>query len=240
MVMMPSDALIAIVDDDASVARAVSRALETRGYRVCTFGSGQEFLSQRGSVDATCILADIRMQDVDGMAMFDAIRAGGARVPTIFMTGSGDIPTVVRAMKAGATDLLAKPFTIDNLLTAIDTALVRAHSNDDDARQLASLWRACAQLTPREAEVAALVATGRLNKQVAATLGITEKTVKVHRGRAMRKLHADSVAELVRAVDRILSDGERAVLHVDGVDVQRPATITAMRRALMRTVATKA
>ena len=238
--MMPSDALIAIVDDDASVARSVSRALETRGYRVCTFGSGQEYLAQRTSIEATCVLADIRMSGVDGLEMFDALRSDGGLVPTIFMTGSGDIPTVVRAMKAGAADLLAKPFSIDALLLAVDAAVARAHSNHDDSRRLASLWRACAQLTPREAEVVALVASGRLNKQVAATLGITEKTVKVHRGRAMRKLHADSLAELVRVVDRVLSDQTRTTLHVDGVDVARPATITAMIRALTRTAATKA
>ena len=238
--MIPSDSLIAIVDDDASVVRAVSRALTTHGYRVQSFGSGQEYLAHRGSLHPTCVLADIGMPGIDGLTMHDAARADGEDVPTVFMTGTGDIPTVVQAMKAGASDLLPKPFSVDALLNAISVAVDRAQRDGVDHRQLAALWRGLAQLTPREAEVAALVSSGRLNKQVAAALGITEKTVKVHRARAMRKLHAESLAELVRIVDRLLEEPQRQMVHVDGVDVMCPPTFDIMVRALTRAAATKA
>jgi FixJ family two-component response regulator len=238
--MLPSDSLIAVVDDDAPVVRAVARALTTHGYRVRTFGSGQEYLNESAALHPTCLLADIRMPGIDGLAIQDAARADGSDVPTVFMTGTGDISTVVEAMKAGASDLLAKPFSVHALLSAIDAAVNRAHRTDVDLRLLAAHWRALAQLTPREAEVAALVASGRLNKQVAAALGITEKTVKVHRARAMRKLHAESLAELVRVVDRLLAEPRRRAMHVDGVDVACPPTLDVMVRALTRASATKA
>ncbi|MGH7679385.1 MAG: response regulator transcription factor, partial [Gemmatimonadaceae bacterium] len=209
-------------------------------YRVRTFGSGQEYLAESGSIHPTCILADIRMPGIDGLALNVAVHKDGSDVPTVFMTGTGDISTVVEAMKAGASDLLSKPFTVRALLSAIDAAVNRAHRSDVDHRELAALWRALTQLTPREAEVAALVASGRLNKQVAAALGITEKTVKVHRARAMRKLHAESLAELVRVVDRLLAEPRRRLVHVDGVDVSCPPTLDVMVRALTRASATKA
>jgi FixJ family two-component response regulator len=178
------------------------------------------------------VLADIRMPGVDGLAMHRAAREEGSEVPTVFMTATGDVPTVVEAMKAGASDLLAKPFTTNALLAAIHTAIDRAQRVDVEQHSLADIWRAAQKLTPREAEIAALVASGRLNKQVAALTGITEKTVKVHRARALRKLGAASLAELVRIVDRIMAERDRRSVHVDGVDVDRPAAVDVIVRAL--------
>ena len=220
--IMRSDALIAVVDDDANVVRSVARALTTHGYRVQTFTSSREYLNQHLTLRATCLLTDIRMPELDGVALHRAAHADGEVVPTVFMTATGDISTVVQAMKAGALDLLAKPFSPQELYAAIDAAVSRADHDDDEQRALAETWRALATVTPREAEVAALVASGLLNKQVGAVAGITEKTVKVHRARAVRKLHANSLAELVRIVDRIYAARDQRSAYVDGIEVLRP------------------
>jgi FixJ family two-component response regulator len=237
--MTVSDVLIAVVDDNVPVARAVSRALATHGYRVKTFASGREYLDQRQAIDPTCLLADIRMPGLDGLATHRAAHEDGNAVPTVFMTGSGDINTAVQAMKAGASDLLSKPFSTEALIRAIDTAVDRSRSASTELRSLGELWKLVALLTPREAEVAALVATGRLNKQVAAKTGITEKTVKVHRARAMRKLRAVSLAEVVRCVDRLIAERHRPSIHMDGVDMMRPAVVDVMARTIDLVAATK-
>jgi FixJ family two-component response regulator len=230
--MMVADVLVAVVDNDLGVCRSVSRALAAHGFRVQTFDNAQAYLDARHQLEPTCVLADIRMPGLDGVSMHRAARADGSEVPTVFMTGTGDVTTVVDAMKSGASDLLAKPFTTDALLAAIQTAVGRAQRADVEHHSLADLWRSLERLTPREAEIAALVASGRLNKQVAALTGITEKTVKVHRARAMRKLEAASLAELVRIIDRIMSETERRTLHVDGVEVARPAAVDVIARVL--------
>ena len=230
--MQASDCLIAVVDDNVPVARAVTRVLATQGYRVKTFSSGREYLDQRLAIRPTCLLADIRMPGIDGLETHRAAHADGNEVPTVFMTGSGDITTAVLAMKAGATDLLSKPFSMDALLRAIDVAVQRAEASDRDLRSLAELWERAARMTPREAEIAVLVASGRLNKQVAAKTGITEKTVKVHRARAMRKLGASSLADAVRMIDRMLAERHRASIQTAGVFATRPAVVDVMVRAL--------
>lgn len=230
--MMAADVLVAVVDDDIGVCRSVSRALAASGFRVRTFESAQAYLQARRQIEPTCVLADIRMPGVDGLTMHRVAREEGSEVPTVFMTATGDVPTVVEAMKAGASDLLAKPFTTKALLAAINTAIDRAQATDVKHHSLADIWRAAQRLTPREAEIAALVASGRLNKQVAALTGITEKTVKVHRARAMRKLGAGSLAELVRIVDKIMVERERRSVHVDGTDMPRPAAVDVIVRAL--------
>jgi FixJ family two-component response regulator len=229
-----NDALVAVVDDDPGVCRSVSRAIESRGYRVQMFHDAQSYMDTRHAIEPTCVLADIRMQGIDGLAMQRTARDMGDDVPIVFMTAVDDVSIAVEAMKGGAIDLLAKPFTVDALLSAIDGAIARARSSDAEHRSLARLWRALEALTPREAEIAALVASGRLNKQVAAMTGITEKTVKVHRARAMRKLSASSLAAMVRLIDRIVAEKDRRVVHVDGVDVRRPGAVDTMIRALGR------
>jgi FixJ family two-component response regulator len=239
--MMAESVLVAVVDDDAGVCRSVSRALSAHGYRVQTFESAQSYLDARPDLEPTCLLADIRMPGLDGLAMHRAVRAAGSEVPTVFMTATGDVPTVVEAMKLGASDLLAKPFTTQALLDAILAAIARAERTDVEHHSLADLWRGLQRLTPREAEIAALVASGRLNKQVAAITGITEKTVKVHRARAMRKLQAASLAELVRIIDRIMAEHERRSVHIDGSDLSRPTAVDVIARVLAssQTSATK-
>ena len=151
-----------------------------------------------------CILMDIRMPDVDGLALFRTLRSGHDEAPAIFMTGTGHIPTVVEAMKEGALDLLAKPFSAADLMQAIGRAVETSGHTRDRQRLLADEWHLLSRLTPREAEVCALVTCGLLNKRVAAIIGTTEKTVKVHRGRVTHKLGASSVAELVRLVDAVM------------------------------------
>ncbi|HMC54029.1 MAG TPA: response regulator [Gemmatimonadaceae bacterium] len=230
--MRSSDCLIAVVDDNVPVARAVSRVLSTQGYRVKTFSSGREYLDQRLALRPTCLLADIRMPGLDGLQTHRAAHEDGNEIPTVFMTASGDVSVAVSAMKAGASDLLAKPFSMDALLTAIGVAVDRAEASDKDLRVLAELWERAAKLTPREGEIAVLVASGRLNKQVAARTGITEKTVKVHRARAMRKLGASSLAEAVRIIDRILAARGHASIQLAGLFVTRPSVVDVMVRAL--------
>ena len=156
-----------------------------------------------------CVVADIRMPELDGIGLAQAMRERGIDVPIVFMTATGDVETVVRAMKQNASDLLAKPFTADALLGAVTRSIDLSHRLDDEHRALLMLWRLAGRLTPREAEVCALVACGSANKVVAARLGTTEKTIKVHRGRVMSKLAATSLAELVRMVDRLLAAESR-------------------------------
>jgi FixJ family two-component response regulator len=150
------------------------------------------------------------------------MRAAGGEIATIVMTGTGHIPTVVEAMKEGAVDLLAKPFTAADLNAAIDRAMATARRTSEEQRALAELWRLVEQLTPREAEVCALVACGLLNKRIAALIGTKEKTVKVHRGRVMQKLRVSSVAELVRLVDGLRSYASRTLIRLDDLDIVRP------------------
>lgn len=217
--------LVVVIDDDASVCSAVSRMLGTGGYRVETFVRPDECLEEVGELDPACIVADIRMPELDGIALSNAMRARGVRVPIVFMTATGDVDTVVRAMKQDASDLLSKPFSADALLNAVSRATAQAKRGDDELRSLVTLWRVAGRLTPREAEVCALVACGSPNKVVAARIGTTEKTVKVHRGRVMSKLAATSLAELVRMVDRLVANEAQTIVRVDGVERTRPNSV---------------
>jgi FixJ family two-component response regulator len=241
--MSDTGALIAVVDDDLGICRSVSRALIAYGYRVRTFDSARQYLAAWAEIAPACLLLDIRMPDLDGIDLYRSAREAGSEVPTVFMTATGDVSTVVEAMKIGACDLLAKPFTTDALLAAVKNATGRSEIADVKQHSLADLWKLVERLTPREAEIAALVASGRLNKQVAALSGITEKTVKVHRARATRKLEAGSLAELVRLIDRIMAEQDRHSLHLDGRDLPRPPTVDVIARVLSgvsQTAATKA
>jgi FixJ family two-component response regulator len=193
---------IFLVDDDAGVLKALSRLLQARGYEVQSFTSPQAFLANHDTAITGCAILDVSMPDLDGLALQTALTAEGSQRPVIFLTGKGDIPTSVRAMRAGAIDFLTKPVNDDDLLAAI------AHAQEEDAKirsasaDLNSINARFARLTPREHEVMTLVVAGRLNKQIAGDLGTVEKTVKVHRGRVMNKLGVRTVADLVRLAER--------------------------------------
>jgi len=191
-----------VVDDDASVLSAVSRLIRSAGHKVETFGSPREFLERARSGMPGCLLVDLRMPELDGLELHAAIAGAGHHLPVIFMSGQADIQSTVRAMQGGAIDFLIKPFDEDQLLIAIDRAIAR-DLEESAARADRDAFQARLNLlTVREHEVCMLVAAGRVNKQIAAELGIAEKTVKAHRARVMAKLGARSVADLVRIVDR--------------------------------------
>jgi FixJ family two-component response regulator len=201
------DHCVFIVDDDRSVLTAVSRLLTTAGYRVKTFDSPMSFLAEHDPSVPGCALLDIGMAEVDGLALQDILTRSDHARPIIFITGNDDVKTSVRAMKAGALDYLTKPVQDTALLAAVETAL-GADIEARRARGEQSLLRErFQQLTSREREVMALVVRGRLNKQIAADLGIVEKTVKVHRARVMEKMGVRSVAALVHIAERLTGPG---------------------------------
>ena len=220
--MRDDGGLVVVIDDDQAVCSAISRLLVAQGRRVRTYTSPRRYLGDSDGLNPICILADIRMPDLDGLSLLRTLRVEGVEVPTVFMTAIGDVPTIVSAMKEGAIDLLAKPVTAEDLNAAIDRAIQTANHADHDRRELAGLWRIVDRLTPREAEVCGLVACGLLNKRVAALIGTKEKTVKVHRGRVMQKLGVGSVADLVRFVDALLRNAAHDTLRLDTVEIARP------------------
>jgi FixJ family two-component response regulator len=179
------------------------------------------------------VVADINMPELDGVGMRRAERESGHDVPTVFITGHVDVGTAVRAMKEGALDLLEKPVKEDVLLWTVRRAIDRSSAERAEQRVLATMWRSLDLLTPREAEVCALVASGRRNKQIAALIGTTEKTVKVHRARVMQKLELESITDLVRMVDRVVGDATTTVARdADWRQVHRPRAVAVMTTAL--------
>jgi FixJ family two-component response regulator len=192
-----------IVDDDAAILKALSRRLRTKGYDTRSFSSSREFLARHEADMPGCIVLDVSMPDLDGLELQHALSERGIHRPVIFMTGKGDIPTSVHAMKAGAIDFLTKPVDDQSLLAAIRNA------EEIDARlrqsrsEVLSLRTRMATLTPREREVLSHVVSGRLNKQIAGDLGTVVQTVKVHRRRAMQKLGARSLLHLVQMMSRL-------------------------------------
>lgn len=193
-----------LVDDDNSVRKALARLIRAAGYEIKAFASAQEFIeSMPETAGVGCLVLDVRMPGFNGLDLQNAMRAANMPIPIIFITGHGDIPMSVRAMKAGAVDFLAKPVQSKVLLRAIDQALARAALESKDLAETKQLQACFDTLTPREQEVMALVVSGLLNKQVAHELGTVEKTVKVHRARVMTKMGAASVADLVRFAERL-------------------------------------
>jgi FixJ family two-component response regulator len=191
-----------LVDDDPGVLKGMSRLLRARGYDVRSYASPQAFLAGHDSAVPGCAVLDVAMPGLDGLALQQALTDSGVHRPVIFLTGKGDVPTSVRAMKAGAIDFLTKPVSSDVLLEAI----ARAEKTDAEARrhraELAAIEAKLATLTPREREVLTHVVAGRLNKQIAGDLGTVEKTIKVHRSRMMEKLGVRTVADLVRLAEK--------------------------------------
>jgi len=195
--------LVAIIDDDASVRRALARRLRTAGYEVETFESAQDYLARANGMPIGCIVTDLRMPGMSGLDLQSLLADAGRDVPMIFISGHGDVPASVQAMRAGAVHFLSKPFGEDDILGAIAEALaVNAQRREMEA-VAGEVRRAYETLTPREREVFDLVVEGLPNKLIADRIGAAEKTVKIHRGRVMAKMSARSVADLVRMAARL-------------------------------------
>jgi FixJ family two-component response regulator len=195
--------VVFVVDDDLAVREALSSLFRSVDLRVELFGSTAEFLRHKRSDGASCIVLDIRLPGVSGLDFQDQLLKANIHTPIIFMTGHGDIPMSVRAMKAGAVDFLAKPFRDQDMLDAVAAALQRDRETREAADNSAALHAAYELLTAREREVMALVTAGLMNKQAAAELGLSEITVKIHRGHAMKKMNARSLADLVRMAESL-------------------------------------
>ena len=188
---------IFLVDDDPGVLKALTRVLHAEGWRVETFESAEAFLAYADPVALGCLVLDVELPGLDGLALQRRLTETGRTLPIVFLTGHGDIPMSVQAIKTGATDFLTKPVNADRLLGAVRAAIDQHASTQQAREDVAEFRRRLASLTPREREVLTAVAAGRLNKQIADDLNIVEQTVKFHRARVMRRMKARSVAELM-------------------------------------------
>jgi FixJ family two-component response regulator len=198
----PDAPIVFIVDDDISIREALELLIRRAGWRPQTFATARDFLASPRSAVPCCLVLDVRLPDLSGLELQDCL-GSDRRLPIIFITGYADVPTSVRAMKAGAVEFLEKPFGHDVLLSVLRQAIERSKTAIRDDADVRALRMAYATLTRREREVMKLVVRGQKNKQVGAKLGISIVTVKVHRGHLMRKMKADSLAELVRQADRL-------------------------------------
>jgi FixJ family two-component response regulator len=193
--------IVFVIDDDASMRSALTNLFQSVGLRVAVFGSAPELLQSTLPDVAGCLVLDIRLPGVSGLDFQTELAKANVHIPIIFMTGHGDIPMTVRAMKAGAVDFLTKPFRHQEMLDAVATAIDRDRKRRKDEKIVASVQTLFEALTPREREVLALVAAGLMNKQIAAEIGIAEITVKIHRGHIMKKMGTRSLADLVRMAE---------------------------------------
>lgn len=202
--MTALSATVFLVDDDASVRRALARLIKSAGHRVEAFASACDFLNRRPAVDGpACLVLDIRMPGLTGLDLQGELQKNDSILPIIFITGHGDIPMSVKAMKAGAVDFLPKPVNDAVLLRTIEQALARAVREGAELAERKDIQRRLDTLTPRERQVLEHVIGGQLNKQIAFDLGTVERTIKVHRARVMAKMHVGSLAELVRIAEKV-------------------------------------
>jgi FixJ family two-component response regulator len=195
--------VIHVVDDDASFRAAVARLLQASGFQVMLYESGERLLESLPGAASGCILLDLRMSGLSGLDLQDRLAQLGYPLPIVFLTGHGDFPASVRAIKAGAEDFLSKPVSREPLLAAVERALARDEQAREHRERLAGLRALVATLTPRESEVFALVVRGKVNKQIAHELGTSERTIKAHRHSIMLKLRIRSLAELVLLAERL-------------------------------------
>ena len=200
---MSEHAQLYLVDDEPAVRKALSRLLRSAGYEVTAFGSAKEFMQQHVAAAPGCLVLDVTMPEITGIELQEWLARTRSPLPIIFITGNGDIPTSVRAMKAGAVDFLTKPVKEADLLRAIEIALRRGRETRQTRAEVNAIQERLATLTPREREVLEHVVSGQLNKQIAGDLGTVEKTIKVHRARVMEKMGVQSLAELARLAERM-------------------------------------
>jgi len=201
--MTDVEPIVIIVDDDPSVRRSTERLIRTAGLNVRAFASAAEFLDHPRPAGPACLVLDVRMPGLSGMDLQRELAQAAVHIPIIFVTGHGDIPMTVRAMKAGAVEFLTKPFRSRSLLDAVRAAIERDRFAQKERTETEELRQRYLQLTPREREVMPLVAAGLLNKQVAGELATTERTIKFHRAHIMQKMRAESLASLVRMVENL-------------------------------------
>ena len=201
--MTDADAMVFVVEDDAPLRESLQDLLRSVGLRVAAFASAQEFLHSKRPEVPGCLVLDVRLPGLSGLELQQRLAEADIEIPIIFITGHGDIPMSVRAMKAGAVEFLTKPFRDQELLDAIQQALARDRHARDQRAEIAALRRRFDSLTPRQRDVMALVVAGLLNKQIAGELGTSEATVKTHRKYVMAKMGAGSLADLIRMADKL-------------------------------------
>jgi len=198
----PDQPIIFVIDDDASVRTSLSRLLTAMGFRTETFGSAEDFLTRKRHEGVGCLILDVRMPGLTGVDLQDELARADYSIPIVFITGHGDIPMGVNAIKKGAIDFIPKPFDDEQLLNAVKSAIEKHRQERKLQAERNDILRRVKLLSPREYEIFQSIITGKLNKQIGYSLNIAEKTVKVHRGRVMEKLEVNSVAELVRLAEK--------------------------------------
>jgi RNA polymerase sigma factor (sigma-70 family) len=207
---MTRASVVFVVDDDPSVRSSLKFLLSSVGLQVESFESAETFLQRKPPDAPSCLVLDVRLRGLSGLDFQRELAARDIRIPIVFVTGHGDIPMSVRAMKAGAIEFLTKPYRDQDLLDAVRVALERDRARREQEKDLTDLRQRFESLTPREQEVISMVVSGMLNKQIAGELGTAENTVKVHRSRAMEKMNAQSFADLVRMIEKLKGSAEKA------------------------------